>query len=105
MTTKKQDTTKLAINYKYINTELDLTKDTFKEAIDNENYVVNACWLNTLYEFEKDTLLSTTKQRNVITRQKIQENINRTEENIKEGLTFEDVIPFFHKIQTKTESF
>jgi len=89
----------------YINTEFDLTTDTFTEAIDNDNYVVNECWLNTLYDFYKDTLLSTTKQRNVITRQKILEIIDRTEDNIKEGLTFEDVIPFFIKYKLRLTVF
>ena len=96
---------KLAINYRYTQTELDLTKDTFKGALDNNNYVVNECWLNTLYDFYKDSLLSPTKQRYRITRQTLLDIFGKTEDDIKDGLTVEEVMPFFVKYKLKLRVF
>jgi len=92
--TKKRNDSKQSIKYSYISTPLDLSKDTFAEAIKNNNYIKNECWINTLYDFYKDTLLSTNKKRNVITREIILNVLNRTEEDIKEGLSVEDGLPF-----------
>jgi hypothetical protein len=103
--TKLKNAQKLAINYRYTHTEVDLSKDTFKKALDNKNYVVNECWLNTLYDFYKDTLLSPTKQRYRITRQTLLEILGKTEDNIKEGLTVEEVLPFFVKYKLKLRVF
>ena len=90
-------------NYTYIHTELDLTKDNFKEAIENNNYIKDECWINTLYDLYKDNLLSPNKQRYRITRDVILSTINKTEENVKYGLTI-DVLPFFGKIQNSEQS-
>ena len=49
--------------------------------------------LNTSYDSYKDTLLSLS-ERNVITRESIFQIINRKEDNIKNGLPLEEVIPF-----------
>jgi hypothetical protein len=48
-----------------------------------------------LYDVYKDNLLSSDKKRNVITREKILQIIDKTEDNIKDGLSIEDVLPFF----------
>ena len=37
------------------------------------------------------------KKRNVITREIILETIGKTEENVKQGLSIDDVLPFFEK--------
>ena len=38
------------MDYKYCCNTLDLSKDTFAEAIKKGNYNDNECWLNTLYD-------------------------------------------------------
>ena len=76
---------------------MDLTKDTFKEAIQNNNYTKDECFLNTIYDFYRDNLLNPDKKRNVITREIILETIGKTEDNVKEGLSIDDVLPFFEK--------
>jgi hypothetical protein len=58
-----------------------------------------------LYDFYKDTLLSTNKNRNVITREIILNVLNRTEDNIKEGLSVEDILPFFIKYKLRLRVF
>ena len=55
--------------------------------------------------FYKDTLLSTNKNRNVITKEIILNVLNRTEENIKEGLSVEDILPFFIKYKLRLRVF
>ena len=106
-TTRLRDaTTKQSINYKYIHTELNLTKDTFEEAITNNNYVKDECWINTLYDIYKDNLLSPYKnQRYRITREVILSTINKTEDNIKDGLTIDDILPFFVKYKLRLRVF
>ena len=54
----------------------------------------NECWINTLYDFYGDNLLSQDKKRNVITRDIILETLGRTEDNIKEGLSI--YLKFYH---------
>ena len=88
-----KDTTKSSCYYQYINTELDLTADTLHAALVNKAYTESECWINTLYDSYKDTLLYL-KKRKVITRESILQILNRTEENIKDGLSINDVIPF-----------
>jgi len=84
------------ICYKYCSTSLDLTKNTFRQALEKKNYRRNECWLNTLYDHYHDTLLNPNRsQRYVVTREKILNIINRTEETIKDGLTIDDILPFF----------
>ena len=57
----------------------------------------NECWINSIYDCYHDTLLRTDKKRNMITRATILEVLGRTEDNIKQGLTVDDVLPFFVK--------
>ena len=74
-------------------------KNTFRQALENENYKRNECWLNTLYDHYHDSLLNPNRsQRYVITREKILDTIGRTEENIQDGLTIDDILPFFKNI-------
>ena len=94
---KNRDTTKVGAYYLYNYVAMDLTKDTFKEAIQNNNYTKDECSLNTIYDFYRDNLLNPDKKRNVITREIILETIGKTEDNVKEGLSIDDVLPFFEK--------
>ena len=66
----------------------------------------NECWINALYEIYGDSLLRTNKQqRYVITRAKILEIIGKTEENVKEGITWKEILPFFVKYDIKARIF
>ena len=77
---------------------MDLSKDTFQKAIENFKYVEHECFINSLYDFYHDSLLSTDKTRNRITREKILEIIGKTEENVKEGISIEDIKPLLLNI-------
>ena len=50
-TARQRDTTKISRRFSYLTTELDLSKDTFEEAIQYKQYIQNECWINTLYDF------------------------------------------------------
>ncbi|MFM7989462.1 MAG: hypothetical protein ACKPKO_60125, partial [Candidatus Fonsibacter sp.] len=62
---------------------------------------MSECWINTLYDNYEQTLLRSDKQKNLITRETILDVLGRTEENIKEGLTIKEVLPFFEKYKLK----
>ena len=78
----------VTINYRYCSNTMDMSKDTFAEAIKNKRYVTHECWINALYDCYGKKLLDPSKnQRYRITREDILNILGRTEENIKEGLT------------------
>ena len=94
---------KFAIEYRYCSTQLDLTKQTVREALRKSNYNEHECFLNAiveLYSCEKG-LLDPEKTQNIITREMILELLGRTEEDIKEGLTIDEVLPFFVQYKLK----
>ena len=88
-----RDATKISINYRYIETNLNMNSSTFKEAIKNKNYVENECWINTIYDFYKDTLLSD-KRRKHITRETILNDIGMTEETLTQGISHNKIVVF-----------
>ena len=94
---------KVAIHFRYSCSQLDLTNRTFREALQKSNHRRSECWINSIYEHYacKDALLDPDKTKNVITREDILELLGRTEENIQEGLTVEEVKPFFEKYKLK----
>ena len=96
---------KLMIQYRYCSNELDLTKDTFREAMTQERYIQYECFLNAIYDTFNHKLFNPNKTRQVITREMILELLQRTEETIKDGLTVEDVLPFFQKYKLKLRVF
>ena len=57
--------------------------------------------INTLYDNCEQTLLRTEKKNNLIKRETILEVLGRTEEDIKDGLTIKQVLPFFKKYKLK----
>ncbi|MFM7982045.1 MAG: hypothetical protein ACKPKO_22270 [Candidatus Fonsibacter sp.] len=57
-------------------------------------------WINALYDNYEEALLRTSKKKNLITRETILEVLGRTEEDIKEGPTIKEVLPFFEKKNT-----
>jgi hypothetical protein len=101
----KKTTEDIAIKYAYISNELDLSKNTFKEAIAKKHYRKNECWINTLMDIYGDTLLSKDKQRYRLTREKLLQIIGRTEETIANGLTIQEMEPFFVKFRLQVRIF
>jgi hypothetical protein len=94
---KNKNTEKISAYYRFATTELDLEASTFKEAISKHNYVKDECFINSIYDFYRDNLLRADKKRNIISRASILSTIGKTEESVKEGLSIEDVLPFFEK--------
>ena len=93
---------KVTITYRYCSNVLDLTKDTFAEAVRNERYLKNECFINSLYDFYGDKLLDPKRaQRYRISREDILNILGKTEETIKDGLTIKEVLPFFEKFHLK----
>ena len=99
-----RDTEHISLNYRYIETNLNMSVDTFKDAIQNNNYIKNECWINSLYDFYKDTLLSENNRKH-ITRQTILNDIGFNEENIKNGVSLNQIKPFFKKYKLKLRVF
>ena len=54
---KKKDTDKIFAYYCFTTTELDLEASTFKEAISNQNYAKDECFISSVYDFYRDNLL------------------------------------------------
>ncbi len=52
---KSQDNEKLAAYYRFTATQLDLEASTFKEAIRNQNYAKDKCFVNSMYDFTTTT--------------------------------------------------
>lgn len=91
---------------KYISTPIDITYDNLQQAIENKNYIVNECWINTLMEYYGETILSPIKSdRYRITREKLLNILNVSEDTIKNGLSIEDVVPFFEKFRLQLKVF
>jgi hypothetical protein len=91
---KKKTGDKMTIAYCYCSNTLDLSADTFQEAMNLNNYVKNECWFNSIWDFYGDTLLREGKQQNKLRRDVILKLLNQTEESIQKGLTIEEVLPF-----------
>jgi hypothetical protein len=96
---------KVAIQFRYCSNTADLSKRTFREALQKGSHHVSECWINTLYDNYQKTLLRPEKTKNLITRATILEVLGRTEENIREGLSIEEVLPFFQKYKLKLRVF
>jgi len=94
---KTKDGERISAYYRFTTTTLDLEASTFAEAISKSNYVKDECFLNSIYDFYRDSLLRSDKSRNVITRASILQTLGKTEQNVKDGLSIQDVLPFFEK--------
>ena len=84
--------TKLSINYKYVETKIDMSANTLLEAIENKNYIRDECWINTIVDFYGDNLMSD-KKRNRVTRETILQDIGMSEEDIQKNV-FQLIILF-----------
>ena len=108
VTTRKRvgdDGESAMMNHRYVTNRLDLSRDTFKEAMTRENYIKNECWINAIYEFYGDNLLRANKTQNKVTRGDVIKILGRTEESIKRGLTCDEVTPFFEQFKLKLRVF
>ena len=82
-----KDTTNISIYNFYHQTVIDTEKETLKEAIQNNNYRDNECWINHLLETYEGTELTREKRGSLaktLSRKKILELLNTTEEDIHE---------------------
>ena len=96
ITNANRDTDKVATYFRYCSTPLNLSASTLKEAIENDKYIKNECFINSLYDFYHEKLLSPDRhQRYRITGEKILEMLGKTEESVKNGISIYDVLPFF----------
>lgn len=100
-TKKRSAGEKVAIAFKYCSYQIDAMKETFKEALRNSSHAESECWINTLYDNFKDKLLRPDKTKNLITREKILQVLGKTEGDIKDGLTIQEILPFFQKYKLK----
>ncbi|MFM7984621.1 MAG: hypothetical protein ACKPKO_35390, partial [Candidatus Fonsibacter sp.] len=78
-TPKRASADKVAIQFKYCSHQLDLSKKTFREALQRGNHHVSECWINTLYDNYEQTLLRTDKNKDLITRETILDVLGRSE--------------------------
>ena len=82
-----KDTANISIYNFYHQTLIDPEKETVKEAIQNNNYRDNECWINHLLETYEGTELTREKRgclTKTLSRNKILELLNTTEEDIHE---------------------
>ncbi|MCV6607647.1 MAG: hypothetical protein OIF32_05500, partial [Campylobacterales bacterium] len=82
-----KDTTNISIYNFYHQTVIDTEKETLKEAIQNNNHKENECWINHLLETYEGTELTREKRGSLaktLSRKKILELLNTTEEDIHE---------------------
>ena len=88
--------------YNYtIDTELDVDAEYFVEAIQDQTHTDGECWINTLADHYKDTLMSENKWKSKrMTREKIFELMNVTEEEFRTtGASVEDMVSVFKEFK------
>ena len=93
----------MAIAFKYCSYQIETTKKSFKDALRKGQNRASECWINAIYDNFQDRLLRPDKTKNVITRETILEVLGRTEADIKDGLTIEEVL-FLPKAQAEVSN-
>ena len=68
----------VSMYHRYIYTDLNSNLTTLRQAIENSTHIENQCWINSLSDFYRDTLMDYGK-RNQLTREKIIEIIGRND--------------------------
>ena len=98
-----KDTTNISIYNFYHQTVIDAEKETVKEALQNDNYKENECWINHLLETYEGTELTREKRGSLaktLSRKKILELLHTTEEDMHEyGISInamKEVFQFFN---------
>ena len=88
----------ISICYKYTSCPLDLNQEKIQEALTsgtfNKHHVKGECWINSLMDFYGDSILNPDKKKNIITKFDLLKILNKTEEDLQQGLSIEDIIPF-----------
>ena len=84
---------KTSLRYRYVSTELDLSKETFKQAIEIKNYVDNECWVNSFIDFFGN--LFSVQRQEPLTRERLLRSINKTEDDMKHGICIDDMLPLY----------
>ena len=88
------NTENVSMYHRFIQTPVDPQYETLKEAIKVKHYVKNQCWINTLSDVYKDTLMEDKKrEKNKLTKEASLNIINKTEEDFKtKGASITDMI-------------
>ena len=94
---KLRNSDNIGIYHRFIETELDPEYETFAEAIRVKHYVKHECWINTLTDFYKDTLMGE-KRKQQMTRETVLNLIGTTEDEFKNvGASIEDMSKVFRE--------
>jgi hypothetical protein len=105
-----RDAQKVGVSFKYISPEYHGNEPTLFKALTFSGYEKkhndNECWINTLKDLYSDTLLNENKRSNnkkVLARESLLNVLGKTEDNIKYGLTIEDIKPFLESSEYQLE--
>ena len=100
-----RDVTNVSMYHNYIQTPLNPEYETLKEAIKVEHYQDNVCWINTLTDYYKNTLMGDKKrEKNKLTREGILKLINKTKDDFTtNGGSLDDMTKVFehYRIQVR----
>ena len=98
-------TSQISIYHRYISTPMNNTTRSLKHAIINGNHKKGQCWINSLFDFYENTLMSK-KKRNPLTREKMIEIIGR-KDMLKNGATITEMDKVFkhYNIQARIFDF
>ena len=92
-----RDGNQISMYHSYINTELEESYDSFYDAIRDDGIFEDECWINSLNDHYKNTLMSPNKWKSKrLTRERVLELIGKTYEDFKEnGASVEEMKPVF----------
>ena len=100
---KCRNTEHITLNYKYISSAVDLSADAFEMAIKRNNYIKDERWLNAIVEIYEEFLFN--RKREPLTRAKLLQIVGKTENDIKDGVSVTQMIPFFDKYNIPVKVF
>ena len=94
-----RDATNVSMYHNYIQTPLNPEYETLREAIKVEHYQDNVCWIHTLTDYYKNTLMGDKKrEKNKLTRENILKLINKTEDDFTaNGASLDDMTKVFEQ--------
>jgi deoxyhypusine synthase len=95
----QDNTTNKFICSRFMTNKLNFEAETLKEALELKKYIENECWITTLMNYYGDSILSQDRSmRYRLTREKLLDILNTTEDNIKNGFKIQDIVPFFKNL-------
>ena len=91
------DTSHVSMFHRHIQTPLNPEYETAREAVKLNHYQENQCWLNTITDYYKDTLMGEeTREKNRLTRQSMLTLIGKSEEDFKtSGASIKEMVKVF----------